>query len=147
METSVLWWNGLKWLTIFEGLENRKEIVEEPAPEAFFVEMRVKDGKIVTTALAVNGEPAMLCNIIQSEAFSNLGRLLRVTALRLRFIKLLKAQRQGDVNQKPEIHVTGANIAEAELLWIKKVQREMKSKEKFKMRSESKEEDQAEVDS
>ena len=121
LETSVLWWNGLKWLTIFEGLENRKEIVEEPAPEAFFVEMRVKDGKIVTTALAVNGEPAMLCNIIQSEAFSNLGRLLRVTALRLRFIKLLKAQRQGDVNQKPEIHVTGANIAEAELLWIKKV--------------------------
>ena len=31
--------------------------------------------------------------------------------------------------------MTGADIAEAELLWIKEVQREMKSKEKFKMRS------------
>ena len=53
----------------------------------------------------------------------------------LKFIKLLKSQRQGDVNQKPEIRVTGADIEEAELLWIKEVQREMKSKQKFKMRS------------
>ena len=29
LETSVLWWNGPKWLTSFEGLENRKEIAEE----------------------------------------------------------------------------------------------------------------------
>ena len=55
--------------------------------------MRAKDRKIVTTALAMNSEPAMLRNVIQSEAFSNLGRLLRVTALRVKFIKLLKVQR------------------------------------------------------
>ena len=97
--------------------------------------MRAKDRKTVTTALAMNSELSMLCNIIQSEAFSNLGLLLRVTALVLKFIKLLKGQRQGDVNQKPEIHVTGADIEEAELLWIKKIQREMKSKEKFTIRS------------
>ena len=53
----------------------------------------------------------------------------------LKFIKLLKSLRQGDVNQKPEIHVPGADIEEAKLLWIKEVQREMKSKQKFKMRS------------
>ena len=124
-----------KWLTSFEGLENRKEIAEDPVPEARLVEMRVKDRKTVTTALAMNSEPAMLCNIIQSEAFSSLGRLLRVTALVLKSIKLLKVQRLGDVNQKPDTRVTGADIEEAELLWIKEVQREMKSKEKFKMRS------------
>ena len=72
----MLWWNGPKWLTSFEGLENRKDIAEEPVPEACLVEMRVKDRKIVTTALAMNSEPAMLCNIIQCEAFSNLGCLL-----------------------------------------------------------------------
>ena len=82
----------------------------------------------------MNSEPAMLCNIIQHEAFSNLGRLLQVTALVPTFIKLLRAQRQGDVNQKPEIHETGADIEEAELLWIKEVQREMKGTKKFKMR-------------
>ena len=60
----MLWWNGPKWLTSFEGLENRKDIAEEPVPEACLVEMRVKDRKIVTTALAMNSEPAMLCNII-----------------------------------------------------------------------------------
>ena len=65
--------------------------------------MRAKNRKTVTTALTMNSEPAMLCNIIQIEAFSNFGRLLRVTALVLKFIKLLKAQREGDVNQKPEI--------------------------------------------
>ena len=95
----MLWWNSRKWLISFEGLENRKEIAEEPVPEACLVEMRVKDQRTVTTALAMNSEPAMLCNIIQSETFSNLGRLLRVTALVLKFIKLLKALRQGDVNQ------------------------------------------------
>ena len=106
----MLWWNGPKRLTSFEGLENQKEIAEEPVPEACLVEMRAKDRKIVTTALAINSEPAMPCNILQSEAFSNLGRLLRVTALVLQFIKLLKAPRQGDVNQKPEIHATGADM-------------------------------------
>ena len=130
----MLWWNGPKWLTSFEWLKNRKEIAEGPVPEACLVEMTAKDRKAVTPALTMNSEPAMLCNIIQSEAFSNLGRHQRVTALALKFIKLLKSQRQGDVNQKPEIHVTGVDIEEAELLWIKEVEREMKSKENFKMR-------------
>jgi len=48
LETSVLWWNGPKWLTSFEGLENRKEIAEEPVPEACLVEMTAKDRKTVT---------------------------------------------------------------------------------------------------
>ena len=39
------------------------------------------------------------------------------------------------MNQKVEIHVTGAEIEVAKLLWIKEVKRKMKSKEKFKMRS------------
>ena len=39
------------------------------------------------------------------------------------------------MNQKPKIHETVADIEEAELLWIKDVQREMKNKQKFKMRS------------
>ena len=129
LENSVLWWNGPEWLTSFEGLENRKEITEEQVPEACLVEMRAKDRKTVTTAFAMNSEPAMLCNIIQSEAFSNLGRLLRFTDLVLKFIKLLKAQRLGNVNHKPEIHVTGADIEEAELLWIEEIQREMMSKD------------------
>ena len=81
-------WNGPKWLTSFEGLKNRKEIKEGPVPEVCLVEMRPKDLKTATTALAMNSEPAMLCKIIQSKAFSNLGRLLRVTALVLKFIKL-----------------------------------------------------------
>ena len=33
------------------------------------------------------------------------------------------------MNQKPKTHVTGADIEEAELLWIKEVQREMISKD------------------
>ena len=78
-------------LLLLEGLENRTEIAEEPVPEACFVEMRAKDRKIVTTALAMNSEPAILC-----EAFSNLRRLLRITTLVVKFIKLLKARRQGD---------------------------------------------------
>ena len=86
----MLWWNGPKWLTSFEGLENRKEIAEEPVPAACLVEMRAKDRKTVTNALVMNSEPAMMCNNIQSKAFSNLGRLLRVTALILKFIKLSK---------------------------------------------------------
>ena len=102
----MLWWNGPKWLTSFEGLEYRKEIATESVLEACLVKMRMKDRKTVTTDLALNSEPAMLCIIIQSEVFCILGHLLRVAALLLKFIKQLKAQRQGDVNQKPEIQVT-----------------------------------------
>ena len=65
----------------FRGLENRKEIAEDPVPEECLVQTRAMDRKTVTTALAMNSEPVMLCNIIQSEAFSNLGRLLRVDSL------------------------------------------------------------------
>ena len=68
METSALWFKGPKWLTSFEGLDNLKEIAEEPVPETCLVEMREKDRKIVTTALAMNSELAMLGNIIQSKA-------------------------------------------------------------------------------
>ena len=42
--------------------------MEEPVPEACLVEVRAKGRKTVTTALAMKSKPAMLCNVIQSEA-------------------------------------------------------------------------------
>lgn len=68
--TSVLQSNGPKWLTGFEGLQNRKEIAED---EACLIQVLARDREIATTALAMNSDPTMLGDIILSEAFSNLN--------------------------------------------------------------------------
>ena len=47
----------------------------------------------------------------------------------LKFVKLLKAKCRGNKEEKPEL--TSEDLEEAELYWIKEVQRSLKCKEKF----------------
>ena len=132
LAASTLWWNGPKWVINPEGSEETNKFDELP-PEECLVEMKAKDRKAELvgdlSALTVNSQSTSLDNVIDCRGFSCLERLLRVTALVFKFIRLLKAKHRG-TDEKPEI--TSADMEEAELCWIKEVQRSLKDKDKFR---------------
>ena len=95
--------------------------------------MKAKDLKAVLTgdtALTVNAESVSLSNIIHCGEFSSLERLLRVTALVLKFVRILKAKRSGSKRAKSEL--TSVDLEGAKLYWIKEVQASLKTQEKFR---------------
>ena len=95
--------------------------------------MKAKDLKAVLTgdtALTVNAESVSLSNISHCGEFSGLERLLRVTALVLKFVRILKAKRSGNNRAKSEL--TSVDLEEAKLYWIKEVQASLKTQEKFR---------------
>ena len=133
LAASTLWWNGPKWLINPEGSEETNKFDVELPPEECLAEMKAKDRKAELvgdlSALTVNSQSTSLGNVIDCRAFSCLERLLRVTALVFKFIRLLKAKHRG-TDEKPEI--TSADMEEAELCWIKEVQRSLKDNDKFR---------------
>ena len=96
LKASTLWWNGSKWLT---GHDEPNRLDGKLLPEECLPEMKAKDRKAELardpSAFTVNGQPASLNTAIECRAFSCLERLLRVTALAFKFIKLLKAKHRG----------------------------------------------------
>ena len=94
--------------------------------------MKAKDRKAELvgdlSALTVNSQLTSL-DVIDCRAFSCLERLLRVTALVFKLIRLLKAKHRR-TDEKPEI--TSADMEKVELCWIKEVQRSLKDKDKFR---------------
>ena len=81
------------------------------------------------SALTVNGQPNSLNTVIECRAFSCFERLLRVTALVFKFIRLLKAKHRG-ADKTSE--VTSADMKETELCWIGEVQRSLKDNKNIK---------------
>ena len=133
LEANALWWNGPAWLTSSGRPEIQSEFSEELLPEECLTEMEAKDLKAVLTedtALTVNAESVSLSKIIHCGEFSSLERLLRVTALVLKFVRILKAKRSGSKRAKSEL--TSVDLEEAKLYWIKEVQASLKTQEKFR---------------
>ena len=99
LTASALWWNGPKWLTDSEGPDEPNKSDKELLLEGCLAEIKAKDRKAELagdlSALTVNCQPASLNTTIECKAFSCLRRLLRVTALVFKFIKLLKAKHRG----------------------------------------------------
>ncbi|CAB4044190.1 Hypothetical predicted protein, partial [Paramuricea clavata] len=97
--------------------------------------MKVKDqralDKETLSTMIVHGSKDSISNVINCKDYSSLGRLLRVTAVVLKFIKLLKSRvKQEDPPTNSE--VTSTDIELARVLWIKELQEEMKLNENFK---------------
>ena len=103
LEANALWWNGPAWLTSCGRPEIQSEFSDELLPEECLTEMKAKDLKAVLTgdtALTVNVESVSLSDIIHCGEFSSLERVLRVTALVLKFVRILKAKRNGSRRAK-----------------------------------------------
>ena len=70
-------------------------------------------------SLLVAAETFGVAKVMTCEDYSNLQRLLRVTALVLQFVKLLKLKLQKKDEMQKEL--TNQDIAVAETLWVKEV--------------------------
>ena len=131
---SELWWSGPDWLASTEN-PAKENVNIEFMPDECRNEMKVKDqralNKETVSALIVHGSKNSLSNIINCKDCSSLDRLLRVTAIVLKFIKMLKSRVKGE---HPPItaDVTTSDIELAQILWIKELQDQMEVTEKFR---------------
>ena len=92
-------------------------------------EEKGKRQRETSSLLLAAAEPIGIMQIIRSEDLSNLQTLLRVTALSLKFVRIMKLLLKRDAQSRDES--TTQLIAVAETLWIKEVQKSLSKNPKF----------------
>ena len=97
--------------------------------------MKVKDqralDKMTISALVVHGSKNSLSTIFNCKEYSSLDYLSRVTAIVVKFDKLLKSRVKRDYLPITKKVIT-SDIEIAQILWVKELQSEMKGNEKFR---------------
>ena len=123
-----LWLSGPEWLSRMSLEQNTlNPNIDEATPEECSVELR-RTAKKPTHNLIVSANPEGISNLIRCEDFSSLHKLLRVTKLVSRFVRLLQQRlhTEGDrVNPQP------SDIDRARLLWVKQSQSKLQADPKF----------------
>ena len=114
LSVSVLWRSGPDWLKD-PGIDDL--IQEVPMPEECMLEMKARDRNQVH-GLLVTEESTGIGKIMKCEDYSNLRRLLTVTARLLKFIKILKRRTSPEASDCLEVD----EIPKAEILWITELQ-------------------------
>ena len=123
---------GPEWLSQHEE-ESRSIVITEHIPEECLTEMTVKNrGNLKSSTLLVNTNDSSISSVMDISRFSNLQRLLRVTAYVLRFLKNLKARLSPHNEQLLLGSEIGAkDVEEAEQYWILDVQKSLQQNKKF----------------
>ena len=113
LSVNLLWRNGPKWLS--EGAGDREQPADE-MPEECIAEMKAADRKLIHSLLA-NDSTTGLQQIMKCEDYSSLSKLLRVTAIVLKFVRLLMSKvKSADHEKEPPGHPD--DLTQAEKLWI-----------------------------
>ncbi|XP_064629239.1 uncharacterized protein LOC135488534 [Lineus longissimus] len=118
LQNAILWWNGPHWLRTSEW----------PQCELFDGKSHTMDTDnadrdpvvIVTNAVGEPDVDMRITNVIDPERYSSYTKLLRISALVLRFVANAKKNPQLQ-NVGP---LTAGEIQDAETMWIKHVQRQ-----------------------
>ena len=111
MQTNTLWWNGPQWLKT-DSWPVTVHIVDTENSDDF------SDHHTNITNTDTDITHTDITNIIDVERFSSYNRLLRVSALVLRFISNLRVK----TNRKRE-DITAKEMQNAELVWISALQK------------------------
>ena len=88
---------------------------------------KLKSSILVTTCVEDKGEEASLANVIKSENFSSVTKLIRVTALVLLFVEKLKKAKSREGMEENPLRL----CRQAEKLWIEHVQKEILKSDKY----------------
>ena len=128
LSVNLLWRNGPKWLS--DVLDDREQQTVE-MPEECITEMKAADRRLTHGLLTTNSAPS-LQQIMKCEDYSNLPKLLRVTANILKFVRLLKrkvkpADSNDETPEQPD------DIELAERLWIIESQSSLSQDKSFEM--------------
>lgn len=121
LKENKLWWRGPAWLS------GPKE--EWPVAQICETPQSIDEEKKMTVTVTGVTSKFGISNVIEINAFSRLGRLLRVTAWVRRFLFNLQCIRND--TEKREGMLCGSEIAEAERIWIKSSQDELKSNRNY----------------
>ena len=132
LSNCALWVEAPKWLAHFtETSEGEFDSVH--VPEECLAEVRAdekgKRQRETSSLLLAAAEPCGIAQIIRSDDFSNLQRLLRVTTLILKFVRIMKLLLKRDAQSRDES--TTQLIAVPETLWIKEVKKSLSKHPKF----------------
>ncbi|CAB4002376.1 Hypothetical predicted protein [Paramuricea clavata] len=131
-----LWWNGPTWLKQSPQSYPMSEKIEETEDqsEECLKELRVKAISTTTATNLVKETTSVkntnLSRIIDITRFSCLAKLLRVTALVFRFVKILK-EKHNDYQCSENIVLTTAEITEARNTWIRNCQIELEQQPNY----------------
>ncbi|XP_068712813.1 uncharacterized protein [Montipora foliosa] len=128
-----LWKEGPKWLTCFT--EDTKSVFNSThIPEECFVEVRAEEKvKCQTSSLFLAAtEPCGIAQIMRAEDISDLQRLLRVTALVLKFVRTMRSSLKKDI-PSPSESAAQDIMVDAETIWIKEVQKSLSKNPKFEI--------------
>lgn len=130
LASSALWLSGPPWLSHY-----KEDSIESSAvgriPDECLAEMTMKNQEqLKTLTFITNTESRSISSLIDLDRFSNLQRLLRVTAYVLRFVKNLKERLKGD-EQVFESDISATDLKEAEQCWISDAQRSLRLNKKF----------------
>lgn len=133
LSVCALWIEGPTWVS--DNAETGSEEFDTgQLPQQCLEEMKARDKeewKSETSSLLVVAETISIANIVTCEDYSDLQRLFRVTALVLRFVEILKLRLERNVKTQEEL--TSQDIAVAEKLWIKEIQKSLSKNSKFEI--------------
>ena len=124
---SSLWWNGPAWLQ--QSKENWPifEVSRSEPPEEYLAEVRASSKKkdhhentsVSAVLLAESGKSLpSLSMIVDAESYSDFARLIRVTALVLRFVNNLKTKKRMGLCGS----LTTEEFDNAERMWLIEIQ-------------------------
>lgn len=117
-----LWFNGPEWLM---QSNKREEPTEDLIPDECIEEMekesRTKFMSSVTSVLADANTKGNLKKIVELSRFSDIQRLLRVTATIVQAVKILK-YRIAKQGKRPPVQVSSEDLRETKTIWIKTMQ-------------------------
>ena len=114
-----MWWKGPSFLQSLDAQwpENPVEEISNEIQTELVKNQPLITSSLVNTARSENSQ-FTIEELIDVSRYSNLNRLLRVTAYVVRFINLCLLRR----NPPPTLEVTATEMNDAEALWIKSIQ-------------------------
>ena len=128
---SPLWLNGPDWLWAFQDLPEGMDVETVP-PDECCQEMKHKN--VAHSLVVAQVDEPHIGQLMNCEDFSSLHRLLRVTALVLKFIRLLRLKVKRTSTSEPDHSSTLCDVDCARLYWIREAQAQLQQDSKFPLR-------------
>ena len=124
-----LWLSGPDWLSTSQDLPDEDMGTDAEVPEECHQEMKSK--KTAHSLIVAQGQGPHIGKLISCENFSSLHRLLRVTALVLKFVRLLCLKVKKSNESAP---IEGlSDIDRARLYWLRDAQSQLQQDNKFSL--------------